>query len=89
MSLTWTMAPRDANVNTLSSKISGVQSKKRPKWRSYGSTLAYLPQKNEKLRDLVWLDQLNEGIKFGGSWLVEVSSFAIIPPLPPSPPKLW
>ena len=28
-SLTWTMAPRNANVDTLSSKISGVQSKMR------------------------------------------------------------
>ena len=31
VSLTWTMAPRDANIDTLSSKISGVQSERRAK----------------------------------------------------------
>ena len=40
--LTWTMAPRDANVDTLSSKISGVQSKLRAKIAVQWITLAGL-----------------------------------------------
>ena len=54
VSLTWTRAPRDANVDALSSKISGVQSKRRAKmvvlWIDVG-----LPLKKYKeiLNDLV------------------------------------
>ena len=40
-------------------------------------------KQHEKLHDLVQLWQLKEGIKFGGSCLVEVDLYAIIPPPPP------
>ena len=54
VSLTWTMAPRDANVDTLSSKISGVQSKMRGKMAALWIHIGLPPKKKEEtLHDLV------------------------------------
>ena len=56
MSLIWTMAPGDANVDTLSSKISGLQSKMRAKMAVPWIRVGLPPKKSqmkEKLHDLV------------------------------------
>ena len=48
MSLTWTMAPRDANVDTLSSKILGVESKMRAKMVVLWIDIGLPPKKNKR-----------------------------------------